>query len=278
MKELSANAVPAELQVARYIDLNAAAERGVSSRAVAFLRSCASVAAVIDGLHAFIMEDLKQAEVDAVETGEYSVLSSPPVVRDDLGPHKIILWPGAQVFSGATIDTRGGPVSFGTDSVVETGALILGPAVIGSGCVIRKGAYIRGDVWLGSGCVVGGEVKHMLALDACELPHHGYVGDSLLGHKAHFGCGSVTANLPLFAHSMAAVEVRGDTFVLGRRKFGAVIGDECQIGCGSVTEPGCLLAPQTLCYPLTRLARGVYGPRELLKHRPCIERVPLKDT
>ena len=86
-----------------------------------------------------------------------------------------------------------------------------------------------------------------------------------------------TANLPLLKESSPAVEIDDASYVLGRRKFGAVVGDFAQIGCGSVTEPGCLLAPHTVCYPLTRLARGCYGPRELIKNRPTIERVPLRE-
>ena len=104
----------------------------------------------------------------------------------------------------------------------------------------------------------------------------GYCGDSLLGHCAHFGCGAVTANFPLFAGSRPALTLRGARYDLGRRKLGAVLGDHCQLGCGSVTEPGCLLAPNTHAYPLSRLPRGVYGPRELLKSRPRIERAPLR--
>lgn len=141
---------------------------------------------------------------------------------------------------------------------------------------MRHGAYIRGDVVLGAGCVVGGELKHALALDHCELPHYGYCGDSLLGYKAHFGCGSLTANLPLLGDSKPSVDIGERRYMLGRKKVGAVVGDHVQLGCGTVTEPGCLLAPRTLCYPLTRLARGCYGPNELLKNRPTIERVPLR--
>ena len=137
----------------------------------------------------------------------------------------------------------------------------------------------------------------------CEAPHHGYVGDSLLGRRAHLGCGATTANLPLLKHCSPSVELplppvpleaprrdgpssrRGGRserdgggapssaadaavrYDLGIRKFGAVIGDGSQLGCGCVAEPGCLLAPNTHAYPLCRLPRGVYGPDELIKNR-----------
>ena len=125
------------------------------------------------------------------------------------------------------------------------------------------------------------------------------------------GCGAVTANFPLFAGSRPALTLRGARYALrpvvsteggrasrgviardvrpfhpglsppgrydlGRRKLGAVLGDHCQLGCGSVTEPGCFLAPNTHAYPLSRLPRGVYGPRELLKSRPRMERAALR--
>ena len=106
------------------------------------------------------------------------------------------------------------------------------------------------------------------------VPHTGYCGDSLLGHHAHFGCGAVTANFPLFATSRPTLTVRSTRYDLCRCKFGAVLGDGSQLGCGSVTEPGCLIAPDTHVYPLCRLACGVYGPHELLKNRPAIERAP----
>lgn len=177
---------------------------------------------------------------------------------------------------GGVFDLSCGSIWLGAGALVEPGVLVRGPAVVGAGTVLRHGAYIRGDVVLGAHGVFGGELKGVLALDHAELPHTGYCGDSLLGHRAHFGCGAVTANFPLFTGSRPALTLRGARYDLGRRKLGAVLGDHCQLGCGSVTEPGCLLAPNTHAYPLSRLPRGVYGPRELLKSRPRIERAPLR--
>ena len=119
-------------------------------------------------------------------------------------------------------------------------------------------------------------MKHALTMDEVELPHHGYVGDSLLGHKAHFGSGACTANFPLFANRAPAIEIESARYDLGRRKFGAVLGDGAQLGCQSVTEPGTLLGPNTHCYPLSRL-RGLYGPDVLVKNRTGVEVVPLQE-
>ena len=145
----------------------------------------------------------------------------------------------------------------------------------GPGCPFDPRAHLSSRE-LATACRLCERPRKDAALSSPRLPHTGYCGDTLLGHHAHFGCGAVTANFPLFAGSRPAITLRGARYDLGRRKFGAVLGDYCQLGCGSVTEPGCLLAPNTHAYPLSRLPRGVYGPRELLKNRPRIERAPLR--
>jgi len=271
--------VPKELTIPHYFDLDAAEVRAGCPEAVGYLRGCGNVTEALDGLHGFVISQLEQRalEIDR-EIPEVSKSSPRKIAaRKAARSRDIILAPGAKVAEGAILDASGGQIYLGQDVSVEPGALVKGPAYICEGCVVRHGAYIRGDVYLGAKTIVGGELKHMLALDSCELPHYGYCGDSLLGHKAHFGCGSLTANLPLLPHSKPACTLPdGNTYVLGRKKFGAIVGDRSQLGCGSVTEPGCLLAPNTCCYPLTRLARGLYGPDELLKNRPSIERVPLR--
>ena len=220
----------------------------------------------------------------AAATGNGAVLLAPGAtlhadriigVADGEAPPTLLLDSGARVLGG-TIDLSGGSVHLGADAVVEPGALVRGPAVIGARCVVRHGAYIRGDVLLGADGVFGGELKNVVALDGCELPHHSYCGDSLLGHRAHLGCGAVTANFPLFESSAPSLRVAsGARVALGRRKIGAVLGDRCQLGCNSVTDPGTFLAPDTHAYPLSRLRAGVYGPGEILKPRQVVERAPL---
>ena len=271
--------VPEQLLTSFYMDLDAAESRGCEH--AAYLRGT-DVASALDGLHAYVTALLQQIE----RPGEWRSARSPNIERGTPanmqpercleGTGRLLTGPGASV-DGGTFDLRDGSIFVGAGSVVEPGAFIRGPAYIGDHCVVRHGAYVRGDVAIGSHCVVGGELKNMLALDECDCPHHGYIGDSLLGHKAHFGCGALTANLPLFPKSRPSVEVKGGAYVaLGRRKFGAVVGAHCQLGCGSVTEPGCLLAPRTHSYPLSRLPRGCWGPNVVLKNRPVLEQAPLR--
>ena len=182
---------------------------------------------------------------------------------------------------GGVFDLSRGSIYLGAGTVVEPGAHLVGPCIVGRSCMVRHGAYLRGDVLLGDGVVVRCEMKNALAMDHAELCHPGYVGDSIVGFGAHFGCHALTANLPMLGGpgTTVVVEVSGLRVDLGRRKLGVIMGDGCQLGCNSVTEPGCLMGKRTMCYPLTRLPKGVYGPNELIKNKPMehgvIERAPL---
>jgi hypothetical protein len=312
LRTLPSCELPVEFSIEHFFDLAACEARGDCAEHVLYLQRARDVVSALDGLHDHVISCIEAAHAqiqrnpqewcveDACQRCASSirgvatvslqlvprraafsperiiVATEEPKAGSKQHPvHGIIVRAGAHV-KGGSFDVSGGSIVLGEDSVVEAGALICGPAAIGARCVVRHGAYIRGDVALGAGSVAGGELKHMLALDGCELPHYGYVGDSLLGYKAHLGCGALTANFPLFRSTVLAVEVDGITYDLGRRKFGAVIGDFSQLGCGSVSEPGCLIAPNTSTYPLCRLPRGCYGPGEILKNRPCIERAPLR--
>ncbi|KAL1515996.1 hypothetical protein AB1Y20_002609 [Prymnesium parvum] len=283
LRELERSSVPRELTVAHYVDLHAAASRGYAH--VEYLSSAHDVGAVLDGLSGYIAAVLaaRQAEMLAAGKEELhldgallighaaawkptasSCLFKPErmIGKSDGGSAVLLLSAGVKVYGGC-FDVSQGPIFLGEEVAVECGVLVRGPAVIEARTTLRHGAYLRGDCLLGADGVFGGELKGVLALDGAELPHQGYCGDSILGYRAHFGCQALTANFPLFAGSSPSVCVR---YLLGRRKFGAVVGDHCQLGCGTVTEPGCLMAPNTFAYPL--LPHGLYGPDELIKNRP----------
>jgi len=143
-------------------------------------------------------------------------------------------------------------------------ATIEGPAVIGSGSEIRPGAFIRGSVITGERCVIGNssELKNCILLDGVQVPHYNYVGDSVLGNKAHTGAGTICSNLKSDGKS---VVIHGDTdFETGLRKVGAFLGDGADVGCGCVLNPGTVIGKNTSVYPLTAL-RGVYGPNLIVK-------------
>ena len=136
---------------------------------------------------------------------------------------------------------------------------ILPPAIIGHGTVLRHGAYLRGSVIVGDGAVIGNstEVKNSIIFDGAQLPHYNYVGDSIVGYRAHLGAGATVSNLRLDKRSVIirAEEERRDT---GRRKLGALIGDRAEIGCGAVLCPGAVIGRRSTVYPLS-LVRGVIG-------------------
>lgn len=150
-------------------------------------------------------------------------------------------------FPGASI---GHHVIIGEGAVVEPGALIKGPAIIGKNCQIRHNAYLRENVILGDGCVVGNasELKNALLFNGAQTPHYNYVGDSILGHKAHLGAGVKISNLKLFPGNIEIL-VDGVPLDTGLRKFGALLGDHAEAGCNAVLNPGSILGRHAIVYP-----------------------------
>ncbi len=144
----------------------------------------------------------------------------------------------------------GNEVSIGEGTIVEHGAMIVGPAIIGDNCHIRHNAFIRENVILGDGCTVGNacELKNTLLFNRAAVPHFNYVGDSVLGHKAHLGAGAIVSNLKLHGDNIW-IEMDGRCIDSGLRKFGALIGDFAEIGCNSVLNPGSIIGRGALVYP-----------------------------
>tara|TARA_B110000037_G_scaffold213147_1_gene267222 strand:- start:196 stop:873 length:678 start_codon:yes stop_codon:yes gene_type:complete len=129
---------------------------------------------------------------------------------------------------------------------------IIGPAWIGEGVEIRPGAFLRGNVIIGAGSVVGNscEYKNCLLLENTQTPHFSYIGDSILGNGAHLGAGVILSNLRLDQKPVKAV-VDGKRVDTGMRKFGAILGDNAEVGCNSVLMPGSILGKRSLVGPLS---------------------------
>ncbi|MBQ4037741.1 MAG: UDP-N-acetylglucosamine pyrophosphorylase [Clostridia bacterium] len=160
-------------------------------------------------------------------------------------------------------------VLVGEDVTIYPGATILPPAVIGKGTEIRPGAFLRGAVITGENCVIGNssELKNCILLDRVQAPHYNYVGDSVLGNRAHMGAGSVCSNLK---SDGKAVVIHGEEeYETGLRKVGAILGDGADIGCGCVLNPGTVVGKNTSVYPLTCL-RGVYPADSIVKSQTNI--------
>lgn len=150
-------------------------------------------------------------------------------------------------FPGASIGEK---VFIGEGTLVEPGALIKGPAIIGRNCQIRHNAYIREDVIIGDDCVVGNacELKNAVLFNGCQVPHFNYVGDSILGHKAHLGAGVILSNFKSLPGNIT-VDKDGVPFDTGLRKFGALLGDHAEIGCNTVLNPGSIIGRASVIYP-----------------------------
>jgi len=143
---------------------------------------------------------------------------------------------------------------------VAKSASINGPCIIDEGAEVRHGAYIRGNALIGKKCVVGNssELKNVILFNGVQVPHYNYVGDSILGHKAHMGAGSITSNVkgdgsPV---TVRAGDVRIET---GRKKVGAMLGDFAEIGCNAVLNPGTVIGRGTTVYPLCMVRGYVPG-------------------
>jgi NDP-sugar pyrophosphorylase family protein len=165
----------------------------------------------------------------------------------------------------------GKQVYIGEGTVVEDGAMIKGPAIIGRNCQIRHNAYIRENVIVGDDCVVGNscELKNVLMFNECDVPHFNYVGDSILGRRAHLGAGVILSNLKMLAGHVTVL-VDGQVVDTGLRKFGALLGDDVEVGCNSVLNPGSIIGPRSIIYPCTYW-RGVLPADSVAKNRAPVE-------
>ncbi len=160
-------------------------------------------------------------------------------------------------------------VLVGRDVKIAVTATIEAPAIIGHGTEIRPGAYIRGNVITGAGCVMGNssEYKNCILLDKVQTPHYNYIGDSVLGNKAHTGAGTICSNLK---SDGKAVVIRGEEDIeTGLRKIGGILADGADVGCGCVLNPGTVIGKNTSVYPLTPL-RGVYPANCIVKNQTTI--------
>jgi UDP-N-acetylglucosamine diphosphorylase / glucose-1-phosphate thymidylyltransferase / UDP-N-acetylgalactosamine diphosphorylase / glucosamine-1-phosphate N-acetyltransferase / galactosamine-1-phosphate N-acetyltransferase len=158
-------------------------------------------------------------------------------------------------------------VSIGEGTVVEDGAMIKGPAIIGRNCQIRHNAYVREQVIIGDDCVVGNscEVKHALLFNGAVAPHFNYIGDSILGYRAHLGAGVKISNVKWMAANVT-VDVNGQPHDTGLRKFGALVGDGADIGCNAVLNPGSIIGRGAVIYPNTNW-RGILPANMIVKNQ-----------
>ena len=146
-----------------------------------------------------------------------------------------------------------------TAKVAKT-AFIAGPCIIDEEAEIRHCAFIRGNAIVGKGAVVGNstELKNVILFNKVQVPHYNYVGDSILGYRSHMGAGSITSNVKS-DKKLVIVKCNGAEIETGLKKFGAMLGDNVEVGCGSVLNPGTVVGRNSNIYPLSSV-RGVVVP------------------
>ncbi len=172
---------------------------------------------------------------------------------------------------GATLspdeyDKIGDDVWIAKSAKVAPTASISGPCIIGKDTEIRQCAFIRGKAIVGEGCVVGNscELKNAVLFNKVQTPHFNYIGDSVLGYRSHTGAGAITSNVKQEKNSPVTINYRGTRVETGLRKFGAMLGDNVEIGCNSVMNPGTVVGRNTNVYPLS-MVRGFVPANSILK-------------
>jgi len=169
-------------------------------------------------------------------------------------------------------------VRIGRGTKISPGAVIMGPAWIGEDCLIHPGCYLRENVVLGNGVIAGNtsEFKNCIVFGRAEVPHWNYVGDSILGYKAHLGAGAILCNWRHDGGSIPVMDPTAGRIETGLPKFGAIIGDQADIGARSVMNPGSLIGRRSILYPGT-VWRGVLPANRIVKLRQeqeVVEREP----
>ena len=153
------------------------------------------------------------------------------------------------------------------DAKVFPSAYIGAPYIIDHEAEVRHCAFIRGSAIVGKHAVVGNscELKNVVLFDYVQTPHYNYVGDSVLGYKAHMGAGSITSNVKS-DKTLVVVHQPGDPIPTGRKKFGAILGDNVEVGCNSVLNPGTVICRRSNIYP-TSCVRGVVPADSIYKDK-----------
>lgn len=151
-----------------------------------------------------------------------------------------------------------------TATVAPT-AFLGGPCIIGENTEIRHCAFIRGSAFVGKNCVVGNstELKNVILFDNVQVPHYNYVGDSILGYKSHMGAGAITSNVKSDS-SLVTVNTGEEKIETGLKKFGAILGDNVEVGCNTVLNPGTIVGKCSNIYPLS-CVRGIIPPKSIYK-------------
>ncbi len=164
-------------------------------------------------------------------------------------------------------EERGENIWIAKSAKVAPSASLTGPLIVCENAEVRHCAFIRGSAIIGKNAVVGNstELKNSLLFDNVQTPHYNYIGDSILGYKAHTGAGSITSNLKS-DKSLVTISINGEKVATGRKKLGAILGDNVEVGCNSVLNPGTVVGRGSNVYPLS-MVRGYVPQNSIYKHK-----------
>ena len=170
-------------------------------------------------------------------------------------------------------EKRGNDIWVAKSAVVAPTASLNGPLIIDEGAEIRHCAFIRGSAIVGKNAVVGNstELKNVVLFDNVQVPHYNYVGDSILGYKSHMGAGSITSNVKS-DKTLVEIRTEEEKIKTGLKNMGAVLGDEVEVGCGSILNPGTVVGPHTNIYPLSSVRGYVPGGSIYKKQGEVVDR------
>lgn len=188
-------------------------------------------------------------------------------VLDDIKPFILKL---GETLSAEEFDHPAEGVWVAKDAKVFPSAYLGAPCIIDHGAEVRHCAFIRGSAIVGKNAVVGNsvELKNVILFDNVQTPHYNYVGDSILGYKSHMGAGSITSNVKS-DKSLVVIKEPGNPIETGRKKVGAILGDNVEVGCNSVLNPGTVIGRCSNVYP-TSSVRGVIPANSIYKDKDNI--------
>lgn len=199
---------------------------------------------------------------ETIAAGIFEGCTYPWEVLSKIGDYIISL---GNTLSSDEYEKRGDNVWIAKSANVYPTAYINGPCIVGHNAEVRHCAFIRGNAIIGEGAVVGNstELKNCLLFNKVQVPHYNYVGDSILGYKAHMGAGSITSNVK---SDKKLITVKGpdDNIDTGIKKIGAFLGDNVEVGCGSVLNPGTIVGRNSNIYPLSSV-RGCVPANSIYK-------------
>lgn len=180
--------------------------------------------------------------------------------------HDFILKLG-EILPEERYEKRGEDVWVAKSASVAPTAALNGPCIVDEEAEVRHCAFVRGNAIIGKGAVVGNstELKNVILFNKVQVPHYNYVGDSILGYKSHMGAGSITSNVKS-DKTLVAVKAGEEKLETGLKKFGAMLGDNVEVGCGSVLNPGTVVGRNTNIYPLS-MVRGFVPPDSIYKNK-----------